>query len=86
MHRSLDERSSVLLVVERVPEVPAVVVEDAEVVGGEAVLHEVPVEVAVPRDLCNQVRARERSAVRVTLSDAGLKQVLRYKVIFLRDK
>ena len=58
MHRSLDERSSVLLVVERVPEVPAVVVEDAEVVGGEAVLHEVPVEVAVPRDLCNQVRER----------------------------
>ena len=48
----LDERAAVLLVVEGVPEVPAVVVEDAEVVGGEAVLHEVPVEVAVPRDLC----------------------------------
>ena len=47
----LDERAAVLLVVEGVPEVPAVVVEDAEVVGGEAVLHEVPVEVAVPRDL-----------------------------------
>ena len=47
----LDERASVLLVVECVPEVPSVVVEDAEVVGGEAVLHEVPVQVAVPRDL-----------------------------------
>ena len=64
--------------VEGVPEVPAVVVEDAEVVGGEAVLHEVPVEVAVPRDLCNQVRERKKSAVRVTVSDTGLKQVLRY--------
>ena len=51
MHRSLDERSSVLLVIERVPEVPAVVVEDAEVVRRQAVLHEVPVQVAVPRDL-----------------------------------
>ena len=44
--------------VEGVPEVPAVVVEDAEVVGGEAVLHEVPVEVAVPRDLCWRTQRR----------------------------
>ena len=46
----LVQRASVLLVVLCVPEVPAEVVEDAEVVAREAVRHEVVVQVAVPRD------------------------------------
>ena len=47
----LDEGAAVLLVVEGVAEVPAVVVEDAELVVGEAVADERPVEVAVPADV-----------------------------------
>ena len=54
----LVEGPPVLLVVLGVPEVPAEVVEDAEVVAREAVRHEVVVEVAVPRD-----RQRDHAAL-----------------------
>ena len=54
----LVEGPPVLLVVFSVPEVPAEVVEDAEVVAREAVRHEVVVEVAVPRD-----RQRDHAAL-----------------------
>lgn len=46
----LVERPPVLLVVLGVPEVPPEVVQDAEVVLGQAVRHEVVVQVAVPGD------------------------------------
>lgn len=47
----LDEGAAVLLVVERVAEVPAVVVQDAELVVREAVADERPVQVAVPTNV-----------------------------------
>jgi hypothetical protein len=47
----LYERAPVFLVVEGVTKVPPEVVEDAEVVRGQAVGHKVPVQVAVPGNL-----------------------------------
>ena len=59
----LVEGPPVLLVVFGVPEVPAEVVEDAEVVAREAVRHEVVVQVAVPRDRQRHHAALDRHPV-----------------------
>jgi hypothetical protein len=47
----LDQGAAVFLVVERVPEIPTVVVKYAKVVAWKTVTHEVPIEIAVPRNV-----------------------------------